>query len=161
MTPGGGLDGDESFAAAGVRELYEETGWMVTAADLVGPVAHRIVTHGYSDEVLVQQEQFFLIDLDAPRPVDKSGFTAEEQITQLGEGWFTAADLATINVYPADIARFLSADADTFVEYGEQDESIVALDGRFVPGFVAQLFERHLPVAEHSSALPGTANRVK
>ncbi|MDR2620151.1 MAG: NUDIX domain-containing protein [Propionibacteriaceae bacterium] len=145
MTPGGGLDDDETFQAAGVRELFEETGWTVGLDDLVGPVAHRIVAHGYSDKVLVQEEQFFLVDIDTPLPVDNSGFTAVEVATILGEGWFTAQQLENLRVFPADITRFFAADKDTFVEYGEVDESIIALDERFVPGFIPQLLDTITP----------------
>jgi 8-oxo-dGTP pyrophosphatase MutT (NUDIX family) len=142
MTPGGGVDGDETFAAAGIRELFEETGWVIQPDDLIGPVAHRVVTHGYSDEVLVQEEQFFVVNFDAPRKIDTSGFTAEEQVTMLGAAWFTTDELANINVYPPDIFRFLTTNETPFIEYGLIDESIVSLDERFVPGFVEQLLAK-------------------
>ncbi|MDR0836618.1 MAG: NUDIX domain-containing protein [Propionibacteriaceae bacterium] len=131
MTPGGGLDGDETYAQAAVRELFEETGWTITEADLVGPVAHRYVSHGYSDEVLTQDEQFFVLHLSELLDADTSGFTEEELRTMHGSGWFTVAELSAMQVFPADIARFLGDELPPFVEYGNVDESIVPLDERF------------------------------
>jgi 8-oxo-dGTP pyrophosphatase MutT (NUDIX family) len=134
MTPGGGLDGDETYAQAAVRELFEETGWVITEADLVGPVAHRFVSHGYSDEVLTQDEQFFVVYLPEFLEAETSGFTDEELRTMHGSGWFTVAELSDIRVFPADITRFLGEKLPEFVEYGDVDESIIALDERFGQG---------------------------
>jgi 8-oxo-dGTP pyrophosphatase MutT (NUDIX family) len=135
MTPGGGLDGDETYEQAAVRELFEETGWRICEDDLIGPVAHRRVSHGYSDEVLTQEEQFFVVDLPERQEADTSGFTEEELRTMRGSGWFSLTDLADMDVFPADIARFVSVPLPEFVEYGDVDESIVPLDERFTQSF--------------------------
>ena len=61
VTPGGGVDPGESDLEAGVRELQEETGLVVDAGDLVGPLLTRVVVHGYSDKVVDQVEVFYVV----------------------------------------------------------------------------------------------------
>jgi len=93
VTPGGGIDGDETPAQAAVREVREETGFVAAEADLVGPVAHRTVRHGYSDQVLEQEEWFFL--LATPRfRVSTAGHTEDEQLTLKGSRWWPLSALA-------------------------------------------------------------------
>ena len=59
-TPGGGIDDGESEIHAAIREVAEETGYELGAAELLGPIAKRHVVHGYSDLVIEQDESFFL-----------------------------------------------------------------------------------------------------
>jgi len=125
----GGVEDGETYARAAVRELEEETGLRVREDDLVGPIAHRHVTHGFSDEILVQDEQFFAVDVARFEP-DPAGFTPAETRTLLGFGWLDADDLRTdargaLSLTPADIDAFLAADADTFIEYGDLESSTV------------------------------------
>ena len=61
VTPGGGIDPGETHAQTAVRELEEETGLRVEASALVGPIMERVVLHGYSDQVCVQSESFYMV----------------------------------------------------------------------------------------------------
>ena len=45
LTPGGGIEADETEREAAVRELFEETGRRVEPHDLVGPIGHARVPH--------------------------------------------------------------------------------------------------------------------
>jgi 8-oxo-dGTP pyrophosphatase MutT (NUDIX family) len=108
MTPGGGVDPGESDLDAGVRELWEETGLVVSGADLVGPLLTRTVVHGYSDKVVDQVEVFYVVRVPAFE-VDTAAHTEEEQLTVADIRWWTLADLATTtdDVWPRDVLAVL------------------------------------------------------
>ena len=108
VTPGGGVDPGESDLEAGVRELWEETGLVVTGADLVGPLLTRTVVHGYSDKVVDQVEVFYLVRVPSFQ-VDTAAHTEEEQLTVADIRWWTLADLAatTDDVWPRDVLAVL------------------------------------------------------
>lgn len=114
VTPGGGIDPGETEAQAAVREVAEETGAVITEAQLIGPVARRVVVHGYSDEVLEQAECFYLARVE-PFEVDTAAFTAEEKLTMLGHRWWTPAELAHTGadvpgawVWPAELVELIA-----------------------------------------------------
>jgi 8-oxo-dGTP pyrophosphatase MutT (NUDIX family) len=108
MTPGGGVDPGESDLDAGVRELWEETGLVVSGADLVGPLLTRTVVHGYSDKVVDQVEVFYVVRVPAFE-VDTAAHTEEEQLTVADIRWWTLADLSTTtdDVWPRDVLAVL------------------------------------------------------
>lgn len=92
VTPGGGIDPGEDTVTAGLRELQEETGWQAGAADLIGPLSTRLAVHGYSDQILVQQETFFAIQ--TPRfDLDISGHTEDEKLTLKSWRWWPLPEL--------------------------------------------------------------------
>ena len=109
VTPGGGIDPGESAEAAAVRELAEETGLLVDARDLVGPVMHRVALHGYSDQVLAQEEWFFVHRTPRFTP-DTSGHTPAERITLAGHVWLPldALHRAPLPVWPAVLAEVVA-----------------------------------------------------
>ncbi len=92
VTPGGGMDPGETERQTAVREVAEETGYMLAEDDLVGPLATRYAVHGYSDQVLEQQESFYLARVSAFE-IDTSAHTEEEQITLQGHRWWTRAEI--------------------------------------------------------------------
>ncbi len=126
VTPGGGVDAGETTRQAAARELAEETGLQVSAEDFVGPIARREVWHGYTDQVLVQHEDFYLLDLPATFAPDTAGFTPEERITLSGFAWLTPNELVGQTVWPTQVAELMAVtDASEPIDLGTVEESTI------------------------------------
>ncbi|MFW2514351.1 NUDIX hydrolase [Demequina sp. SO4-13] len=115
FTPGGGLEQDETMRAAAVRELAEETGWVLEEHELSGPVWTRTAMFDFASRPYVQYEEIFvgrLADADA-RARTAEEWTEVERETIDAVQWMTATDLrdAPIEVFPAQ----LRADWDSFL----------------------------------------------
>lgn len=103
--PGGGLDGQESFAAAACRELREELG--ITGAVLGPAIARRAAEHQVGGVVVRQRECYFAatVAADSVRP----------DLAENPEGirawrWWTRAELSATaeTVYPNGLADLVT-----------------------------------------------------
>lgn len=104
ITPGGGVDPGETDLEAAVREIEEETGLVITGTDLVGPLAERVVVHGFSDIVTTQDELFWFVRC-TPFDVSTAGHTEVELATMTAHHWWTRAELeaTTEEIWPHDL----------------------------------------------------------
>ncbi len=102
FTPGGGLEGDESFEEAARRELLEETG--AIAGVLVEIGEEQTVDFRLDDLRFVQTERFFAMRLPRFDPV-ATKLTELERRSHLGWRWWTRADLDAEHpvAYPDDL----------------------------------------------------------
>ncbi len=139
-TPGGGVDPGESDLEAAIREVREETGLVIDSADLIGPVCTRRVRHGYSDQVVDQSEEFYLLRVPGFE-VDTSGHTEEERLCYVDVRWWArtaivdedgeGAAVGGYAVWPRDLLEILAlaerpeAWRDAPVDRGIAEESTV------------------------------------
>jgi 8-oxo-dGTP pyrophosphatase MutT (NUDIX family) len=109
ITPGGGVEPEEGDVDAAVRELFEETGVRVAPSALVGPLATRVVVHGYSDVVTTQDEVFWYVRVPAFE-VSTVGHTDLELLTMTDHRWWSRAELAATDeeVWPRDVLALWS-----------------------------------------------------
>ncbi len=129
FTVGGGRDPGESARAAAVRELREETGFVVSERDLVGPVAERHAAFDFMNVTAHQDELFFLVYLPADRPdVSRDNNTALELSLVDGHRWFSAEELRKLaeveKVWPEALPQMLHRWRDTW------DGDVLQIDER-------------------------------
>jgi 8-oxo-dGTP pyrophosphatase MutT (NUDIX family) len=93
FTPGGGMKQGETPAGAAVRELAEETGFVLTEAE-VGPAVATSAGqwHGHEGTVFFGADSFFFVRV-GDSPVNTGGQEELERSLITGHRWWTAAEL--------------------------------------------------------------------
>jgi 8-oxo-dGTP pyrophosphatase MutT (NUDIX family) len=109
LTPGGGVHEGEALASTAARELAEEVGLHVEAADLGHPVAY---TSGYAElgwAVGDFRDDFFYLRVNAHN-VDTSRMESRERSVHAGERWWPIDELATTDeiIYPYGLVPLLA-----------------------------------------------------
>ena len=92
ITPGGGLEGEETHEQAARRELREEIGY--EAAKLGPCIWTRSHTFPWLSKTYRQHERFYLLRIDG-HEVDLAGHTEEELVVLTEHRWWRLDDLLT------------------------------------------------------------------
>ena len=105
--PGGGLEGDETYEQAAIRELQEETGLRVTL--LGAPFARRHDVRTMGGVSYDFREQWFLVRVPA-FDIDTDGFTHDERATVTQHRWWSVDELCatTDRLTPTTLPDLLS-----------------------------------------------------
>jgi 8-oxo-dGTP pyrophosphatase MutT (NUDIX family) len=108
FTPGGGLNRDETTAEGAARELQEETGLRVTAAELGSPIWHETTEFSYGGRQFRQDQDFFLLRVAEWR-VDTAGMDEDEQRTITEHRWWSAEEIeaSSEQIFPTTLATLL------------------------------------------------------
>jgi 8-oxo-dGTP pyrophosphatase MutT (NUDIX family) len=122
ITPGGGLEGDESYEQAAVRELREETG--ITAS--IGPcVWTRRHVFPWRVAPIDQRERFFVVRV-GDTALSRDGWTDSEHQHQTAARWWSVDEIAASDEWfaPRRLAELLPAVlagtmGDTPIDVGE------------------------------------------
>lgn len=106
--PGGGIEPGEGYAAAAVRELYEETGIVARESDVRAPNWFR--STDFVHRGVFQHEVVVLITLDGPGPIiDASGQLPYERADYLDHRWLPVDEIveSTERFYPGRLANLV------------------------------------------------------
>ncbi len=131
FTVGGGIDAGESDVEAALRELREETGMVLDADSLEGPVLTRAGIFHFFAETCRQDEVFFVARVADGLAWDTAGWTEQEREVLDDLAWMTPAELRAqpLEVFPTvlpDVLERLARGWDgVLVHLGEEHDDDV------------------------------------
>lgn len=111
FTIGGGIDAGETALDAAIREVREETGVVLVADEVAGPVFTRSAIFDFFSEHCRQDEVIFLARIAAASfsGTDRAGWTALEQDVIDELRWWALDDLAAVDleVFPEGLVALV------------------------------------------------------
>lgn len=99
FTVGGGIDEGETALDAAVREMREETGIRVEAADLFGPLDRLLHSYSYAGQDFVSDSTFFAAAVDHTE-ISRAGLDEDEAANILEAAWWAPDDLVAAPLQP-------------------------------------------------------------
>lgn len=93
ITPGGGVENDESLTEAAMREVYEETGLRVALLSDARPMYVERVRFRFAGSHFDQTNHYFLARVPAGRRIQPAGHTDVERQVVLELRWWRLEDL--------------------------------------------------------------------
>jgi 8-oxo-dGTP pyrophosphatase MutT (NUDIX family) len=107
ITPGGGLEGDETYEQAAARELHEETGITVPIGPCVWTRRH---VFPWRVAPIDQRERFFVVRV-TDTTISRDGWTATEHQHQSDGRWWSVDEIAASEEWfaPRRLASLLPA----------------------------------------------------
>ena len=104
-SPGGGLQGDETYEEAARREMAEEL--LVSDVELGPAVWHRTCEFDFLGTWTRVEERFFLVRIDAARLAPYAGHLAQENVTSWD--WWTLDEIEGSDeaIWPSALASLV------------------------------------------------------